>query len=115
MSQGRIQEPLGRGTSSSAAVPLDTAESPDDEVFRTSQKRKSARSMRRSTAGVIGQSRSWTPAAYELEESSSEEEEEEDPDTWVDEDGRGWWRLDTALGRWYLVGSNKTIFWDEPD
>ena len=69
MSQGRIQEPVvdvpvlaGRGTSSSAAVPVDTAECPDDEVFRTSPKEKSARSMRRSTAGVIGQSRSWTPA-----------------------------------------------------
>ena len=36
------------------------------------------------------------------------------PDTWIDEQCRGWWRSDTVPKRWYLTGSNESIFWDEP-
>ena len=104
----------GTGTSRSSAAALGDAECPKHGVLRTfPRKKKSATSGPESSAGVLGQSSSWTRAAYELEQSSPEEEE--DPDVWIDEHGRGWWRTDTAPGRWYLVGSNKTIFWDAPE
>ena len=45
-----------------------------------------------------------------------EEEEEEDPDRWIDEHGRTWWRSCAVPGRWYLLGTGMDvdIFWDEP-
>ena len=107
-----VPEPTGRGTSSSSAAALGAAECPNYGVLRTfPQKKKSATPRPESSAGVLGQSSSWTRAACELGQSSTEGE---DPDVWIDEHGRRWWRLDTAPGRWYLGGSNKTIFWDPP-
>ena len=44
------------------------------------------------------------------------ESEEEDPDRWVDEFGRKWWRSELFPGRWYLLGTglDVDIIWEEP-
>ena len=65
----RIQEPIvdaERGTSSSAAVRLDTAECPIDGFFRTfPQKKKNATTRRESSANLAAHSSSSTPQAYD--------------------------------------------------
>ena len=68
-----------------------------------------------SSAGVATHTSSWTPAASESGESLSEEEEE-DPDVWIDEHGRTWWRSCAVPRRWFLLGTGMDvdIFWDEP-
>ena len=71
------------------------------------------------SAGVAAHSSSWTPAAYEGEEplsSVESESEEEDPDMWVDEYGRRWFRSYQYPGTWRLLGTSKDedIFWEEP-
>ena len=60
-------------------------------------------------AGVAAHSSSWTPAAYEPEESLPEEEEE-DPDRWVDEHRRTWWRSCEVPGRWYHLKPGHSFF-----
>ena len=63
--------PSGGSTLRDAAAASAAAECPNDGVFRTFPRRKkSAKIGRGSTAGVIGQSRSWTPAAYQEEEAA---------------------------------------------
>ena len=99
------------GSSASSAVLRDEA---IQRVFRTFPRvQKSAQSARRWSAGVAAHSSSWTPAAHEPGESLSEEE---DPDRWIDEHGRTWWRSCAVLGRWYVLGTGRDvdIFWDEP-
>ena len=66
----------------------------------------------------------WTPAASGVpmapEEDESEpvleaESEEEDPDKWVDEFGRRWFRSEVYPGRWYLLDTDSgVLWWDEP-
>ena len=71
----RIQEPIvdvpvpaGRSTSSSAAVPLDTAECAGDKGFRTfSSNETSAKSRRQSTAKMQSHCQPSTRAAYDVE------------------------------------------------
>ena len=72
--EGRIGGFLS--TSSSAAVPLDTAEWLGDRGFRTfSLGKKSATSTRQSSANMLSHSSSWTPAPYQEEELRLEVDE----------------------------------------
>ena len=103
------------GTSSSAAVPLDTAECAGDRGFRTfSPAQKSATTRPEFSAPLGAQSSSWAPTAYELEHLVREEGED-DSNWFTDEFGRNWARLGTIPGRWYLCGNRASgvIFWDE--
>ena len=69
--QERIEGHI-EGTSSSAAVPLDTAEWLGEKVFHTfSLGKKSVTSAPQSSANKLSHSSSWTPTPYEL---SPEEE-----------------------------------------
>ena len=66
-------------TSSSAAVPLDTAEWLGDRGFRTfSPDKKSAKSTRQSSANMLSHSSPWTPEAYEAEQRKIRVEEWEE-------------------------------------
>ena len=100
------------GNSSSAAAPLNSVEWLGNGFFRTfSPEEKSATTRRESSAPLGAHSSSWTPAAYELKEAS---EEEEGPDRWIDGQFRLWRKSSSVPGRWFLYGSDETIFWDVP-
>ena len=78
--------------------------------------RKCALSGRQVAAGAVSHSSSWTPTAYEPEESLLEAElEEGDPDCLRDEFGRLWVQLASFPGRWYSTGPGRDgdIWWDE--
>ena len=69
--EGHIYE--GQSTSSSAAVPLDTAEWLEDRGFRTfSPGKKSATSAPQSSANMLSHSSSWTPAPCQVDELREE-------------------------------------------
>ena len=69
--EGHIVE--GQSTSSSAAIPLDTAEWLGDWGFRTfSPSKKSATSAPQSSANMLSHSSSWTLAPYQEEELRDE-------------------------------------------
>ena len=44
-----------------------------------------------------------TPAAYE---------DSDGPPMWYGEDGNAWW--ESSAGRWYLLSSGRTVWWDAP-
>ena len=68
-----VPAPAESGTSSSAAVPLDTAEWLGDRGFRTfSPGQKSATSAPQSSANMLSHSSSWTPAPYQVDELREE-------------------------------------------
>ena len=96
-----------QSTGSSAAA-LDASEGRKYGVFRTfSPGRKSARSMRRSTADLLRHTSSWTPAAYEDGER----------DWWMSPTGAFWRRyFDQEYGRYYWTrgDDSSTSQWHPP-
>ena len=88
--------------------------------FRTFPRvEKSARSAGRLSARVAAHWSSWTPAACEGKEplsSLKSKSEEEDPDLWVDEYGRRWYRSYLYPEKWGLgfTGKDVDIYWEEP-
>ena len=64
-------------------------------------------------AGYFSESSSWTPTAYELQESLAEENQGDVP--WIDDSGDFWVSSSTVPGRWVLLFDNEEdIWWDEP-
>ena len=119
----RIMEPIvdtGMGTSSSSAAALGDAEPKIRGFSHFSPKEKSAKIDRELTAGVIGQSSSWPPAAYAVPMVSEVaapvlevDSVDEDPIYWRDELGRLWERSAYNPRKWHLY-LDADIVWEEP-
>ena len=89
-------------------------------VFRTFHRsKKSAKVTRPSSAELLGEVSSWTPAAHHggffVDEAPAAHLADIvlEPNMWWDEAGHVWMHLSANPSRWFLL-QNSAVHWDEP-